>query len=137
MCSYNKFTELDLSGCPQLNFLECSGLNKLDVRDNTLLEFLHCRVMKCATLDLSNNPLLVQLEVTGSVMETLNLSENVKLVELDCWGMPNLTMLDVSNHSKLWRLSCNMNPKMDSLFLKTGQTIERLDKDEHTMIVFK
>ena len=137
ICSDNKLTELDISGCPQLILLECSGLNRIDVKNNTLLESLFCRSIQSATLDLSNNPFLVLLQVTGSMIETLELCGNANLETLECWGMPKLTTLDVSNIHKLSRLECVFNPVMTTLYLQTGQTIERLNKDEHTIIVYK
>jgi len=137
ICDYNKFTELDIIECPQLKILACSSLDKLNVKDNTLLENLYCPGLQSATLDLSNNPFLALLQVNGSMIETLDLSRNSKLETLECCSMPNLTTLDVSTNNTLSILSCVFNPVMTSLYLKTGQTIERLHKDEHIAIMYK
>jgi len=51
--------------------------------------------------------------------------------------MFKMTILDVSNNPNIWQLHCHFNPNLTTLYLKTGQTLQRLNIDSHTEIIYK
>ena len=85
-----QLTSLDVSKCPALQTLNCSGhnLSSIDVTQNPELYRLHC--------DYNYNVI------------SLDLSKNTKLQDLVCYSM-GLYELDLSNNPALHTLRCNYN----------------------------
>jgi hypothetical protein len=159
-CAGNKLTSLNVDGCPDLNLLYC-GVNLLteinvgnnpnlewlycssnqiatiDVTKNQKLKYFHCFKNKAlTTLDLSNNFELLEFSCEENLsMINLDISNNLKLENLICSSM-NLETLDVSNNLKLKYLHCNVSTNLHTLYMKTGQTLQKLSKDAHTTIVY-
>ena len=158
-CGSNELNSLDLSNKPELTNLECGNtdLSSLDLSNNPKLTKLYCDSNNLNSLDLSNNPELTELYCYSNNLNSLVLSNNPKLTNLHC-GSNNLNSLDLSNNPELTDLRCGSNnlnsldlsfnlklttvycyscQSLTELWLKTGQTIEKLEKDSHTEVKYK
>ena len=134
-CGYNQLTTLDVSGCPALTELRCQNnqLTTLDVSKNMSLTTLECFRNQLTTLDASKNTALTELSCAGNQLTTLDVSGCTALTKL--WCQDNqLTTLDVSGCPALTKLYCPETLK--TLYLKSGQTIQNLNKYPGTEIVY-
>ena len=121
-------TELDVSGNPELRFLDCinnyilsldvshnpvlehllcweNQLQELDVSHNPLLTNLSCAQNSFTTLDVTHNPLLTELHFNDTYVAEIDLSANPYLRKISCWNTP-LTSLDLSAAPGLENLRC-------------------------------
>lgn len=89
LCMENNLTSLDMSGNPNLFYLNC-GYNAI------------------TTINLSGNPLLSTLYIKHNALTSLNVSGNPSLSNLTC-SENQLTSLNVSNNNNLTVLDCNTN----------------------------
>ncbi|MDD6773223.1 MAG: BACON domain-containing carbohydrate-binding protein [Bacteroidales bacterium] len=138
LCSANRISALDVTCNTLLSDLVCSSnnLKSLDLSKNSKLRWLHCGSNELNSLDLSNKPELTNLECASSNLNSLDLSNNPKLTDLRC-GSNNLNSLDLSFNLKLTSVDCRYCQSLTELWLKTGQTIENLNKDSHTEVKYK
>lgn len=159
VCSSNQLKSIDVSNNTLLVALICSGnpsLTSLNVKNNEELITLNCSGNNLITLDISNNKSLNTLWCYSNKLQNLDISQNQSLMDLDCFGNQiisldvgnnpllntlscfdnQLTSLDISTCPNITSLKCYQNPNLLSLFLRTGQTIQTLLKDDHTQIVF-
>ena len=155
-CSGNKLTTLDLTNNTSLTYLDClsNQLTTLDVSKNTALTRLDCGSNKLTLLDISKNTALTELSCGQNQLTALNLTNNTALTRLDCTGN-QLTTLDISNNIALTQLYCSLNQltaldvtnntlrdlhcnmtTLKTVYLKSGQTIQNLDKYSNTEIVY-
>ena len=84
---YSNCVDLDISGCANIERLNCyksNALENLDLSKNLQLKYLNCGNNKLTYLDISNNLYLEELMCNGNQLESLDLSKNVRLRELDC-----------------------------------------------------
>jgi hypothetical protein len=129
---------LDVSKCTELKFLDCgrSMFKNLDLSNNTKLQQLICNYnVEITSIDISKNTELTELDLTSAqLISSVDVSKNTKLQILSVHNL-SLTTLDVSNNLELNNLTCTYNDELYTLYLKTGQTIQTLNKDEHTAIV--
>ena len=160
VCSSNQLKSIDVSNNTLLVALICSGnpsLTSLNVKNNEELITLNCSGNNLITLDISNNKSLNTLWCYSNKLQNLDISQNQSLMDLDCFGNQiisldvgnnpllntlscfdnQLTSLDISTCPNITSLKCYQNPNLLSLFLRTGQTIQTLLKDDHTQIVYK
>lgn len=109
-CSSNQLTDLDVSGCIHLTTLECSSnrLTSLDVSDCIHLTTLGCGNNRLKSLDLSDYSDLSRLYCGGNQLTSLNVANCINLSSLSC-GDNQLTNLDVTDCSNLKDLSCAQN----------------------------
>ena len=114
----NKFSELDLSGNVKLRTLSCSGIDWTIMRMTAFYQSGSWQT----------------IWVKGN-LDVLDLSHNPKLECVRCANL-KLTTLDVSNNLSLNELDCTKNP-MTTIYVKGGQEIARLSKEETTEIVSK
>ena len=137
-CRGTEITELDLSNNPDLQYLWCfdTELTALDLSKNTNLQTLNCSGTKLTALDLSRNPDIWMMNCSETEITELDLSKNPGLNHLNCYDT-KLTVLDLSQNTELISLNCYSNPQLKTIYLKTGQNIETLDKDKTTQIVYK
>ncbi|MDD3945164.1 MAG: Ig-like domain-containing protein [Bacteroidales bacterium] len=137
-CANNPLTTLDVSSNSALRWLYCfnSLLTTLDVSSNPALRDLYCYYNQLTTLDVSSNPALQRLYCNNNLLTTLDVSSNPALRYLDC-RYNLLTTLDVSSNSVMRYLSCRYNTNLSELWLKHGQTITNLTKDNFTEIKYK
>lgn len=137
-CSSNQLTELELDNHLDLAFLECSfnQLSELRLDQNSKLDTLACLSNQLTSLDVTNCPNLTVLSCEVNQLTSLDLSKNEKLIGLICHSN-QLTSLDVSCCPNLEILNCSGNLNLSTLYLKKGQQIESLIKNDHTQIVYK
>lgn len=135
---HNLLTKLDVSKNTALLDLEFGNnqLTTLDVSSNIALEWLFCGSNYLSTLDVSSNTALIYLSCENNQLTTLDISSNSALELFWCEGN-QLTTLDVSSNPALRRISCNNNPNLSELWLKQGQTIATVYKDNFTEIKYK
>ncbi len=106
----NNLTTLDLSGNPNLTYLECynNNLTTLNISNNVLLGFINCRNNNLTTLDVSNNVNLSSIYCMNNYLTILDVSHNLNLVILYCY-YNNITNLDVFNNTNLVEFHCDNN----------------------------
>jgi hypothetical protein len=135
-CSGNELTTLDLSNNLVLTWLNCSGnqLSALDLSKNTALTTLDCCRNQLTTLDLSKNTGLTKLECSCNQLTALDLSKNTGLTEMDCGGN-QLTVLDLSKNTGLTDLDCSSNllTALD-LSKNTGLTVLECNDNQLTVL---
>lgn len=111
-CQSNLLTELDLSTNTNLKILNCTEnkLTHLNVRSNTMLEELSCGKNDIEALDVSGLKKLRDLHCRESgKLKEINLTGCTSLIKIQC-ELSALTSLDVSSCSKLTMLVCYSNP---------------------------
>lgn len=121
-------TELDLSGCPSLLSLDCSGnnLTELTISGYDFLQYLYCFDNNLTTLDVSGCSALLELYCYNNQLTNLDVKDCSSLTYLNCTKNPidslnasglsflealyfsndSLIKLDVSGCSSLSRLDC-------------------------------
>ncbi len=108
-CYSNELSSLDVSGNPELEFLNCSSnkLVSLDVSRNQKLAFLYCRYNSIESLDVSRNPELKELYCNNNQLTSL-ISGNPALREISC-QKNKFVSLDISKNPALTVLICSDN----------------------------
>lgn len=127
----NHLESLDVSGCPMLDTLYCTGndikilytganirlerlwcsgnqLTSLDVSSNPALKILYCLGNQLTELDVSSNPVLKVLDCSYNALKTLDVSANHELSELWCHGN-GLTEINLGVNLALKFLFCKNN----------------------------
>jgi hypothetical protein len=119
-------SEFDLSECPDLEELHCSGLqlNHLDVSKCPKLRILYCGYNKLTELDLSQCTKLEKIKCDGNILMKLDVSSCSELISLEC-EHNNITTLIISNFNNLYQIICYKNeitvlevsncPKLDAI----------------------
>lgn len=110
-CSNNRLTELDISNCTKLEYLNCGfnvTLSKLNLGPNKSLNQLYCSNNCITELDLSNYTKLDTLSCGSNDMTRLNVRGCTALVHLDC-AFNELTDLNISDCTELVWLNCEYN----------------------------
>lgn len=104
------FTELDLSGVPDLALLSCEGnpLKDLELHSVPSLTELWCSGNQLTELDLSSVPDLTMLGLDQNQLTELDLSSVPNLTELRC-DYNQLTALQLSKVPNLTSLHCYGN----------------------------
>ena len=132
-----RFTSLDVTQNLKLRELHCwqNNLKTLYLTNNMELEKLSCSEGKIETINLGYSPNLTLLSCYENKLTSLDISSYENLNILIC-NDNLLTKLDVSNNPQLQVLYCYSNPNLATLYMKKGQTIQQLVKDDHTTIVY-
>ena len=148
-CSYNAFTDIDVSKNPSIETLYCqssqltrlnaSGLVKLkslycsdnkltalNVNGNTILEALYCQNNQLTSLDASGLTKLKSLFCYFNKLSSLGVSGNISLEILNCEGN-QLTRLDISGLAKLKSLCCRDNNLTNFTVLTNSNMIVSLN----------
>ncbi len=121
LCCYADALEaIDVTKNPKLRYLNCSGnkITALDVTQNPELKTIYCGRNQYAagTLDFSKNPKLDEVDCQESQLNSLEFTANPMLRLLTC-SFNNLTSLDVSKNSALYKIIASFNKQMTSLSL--------------------
>ncbi len=89
-CSYNRLTELDVSGFASLYELYCfeNRLTSLDVSDCTSLNKLICHANRLTSLDVSDFVGLIDLSCSSNQLSSLDISVCTALTRFNCAGNP-------------------------------------------------
>lgn len=109
-CSYNPISVIDPSDCAPLHYLYCQGcfLSELDISNNQELTDLNCYYNNLTSIDVSNCPNLFTFWCFDNRIEELDLSNNSSLCCL-CCDNNELTELDLSGNPMLFQLKCDGN----------------------------
>lgn len=116
-----KLKTISLAKNKKLKTLECfnNPISKLDISNNTNLEFLSCPKNQLTSLDCSKNKKLTALECYANKLTTLAVKKAVSLEDVSCENN-QLKSLDLSQNNKLKNVSCYGNP-LKSIYIK-GKT---------------
>lgn len=140
---------------PELIELKCENrhISKLDLSQNTKLEYLYCKNNELTQLDLSKNPNITILDCSDNKLEKLDVSHqnleclycsNNKLDELNVKNSENLRELtctgnqltkldvDVAHKKKLEKLSCGNN-KLESLIIGENRLLKELNCEHNQL----
>jgi len=119
-------TSIDLSKCPELNYLHCGSnkLTSLDVSKCPKLTELSCRYNEITSLDISKCPDLTTLYCNDNQLTRLDVSQCPKLEYIECYSN-KLTNLDMSKSPSLKGLSCSRN-QLTNLNLSACPDLRRL-----------
>ena len=136
--NFPNLTSLSLGYCTNMKKLDISGLHKVES-----LSFSNARY--CEEYNLGDNPIYnfnaggtyaysyaESLKISSSKLESLDLSIISWYADYD-----NVTSIDVSECSMLTTLNANRSDKVKTLYLKKGQEISNLTKNDATTIVYK
>jgi len=134
-CSKNQISEIDVSGCPLLTYIDATnvGLQKINldgclmlsrlsvsynplsdinIKDLTSLTEVFVHNCNLSSLDLERCTWLRLLECYNNCIRTINIPRRDDLVSLHCYAN-NLTSLDLSDASQLQMLNCGENQLTD------------------------
>ncbi len=109
--SYNKLTTVRLTGCAGLQELSVysnTQLSALDVSGCTELQQLECSNCALGSLDVSQNSALTRLDCRENQLTSLLLPSGADLSNITCYNN-QLVSLDISGCTGLKRLSCSNN----------------------------
>ena len=143
VCRYCRITTpLDFSSNPKLIEIDCQGsvgynrFKSINVSQCPALLVINCNSVGLDTLDVSHNPHLEWLGCVGSGFTTLDLSANHHLKFFGA-ELNSLSELDLTQNPEMEYLYIKDSPKLHSVYLKTGQIIPHIFKDDHTQIIYK
>lgn len=114
-CVKNSLTELDVSGCTELEHLQLQGcpLTVLNLTANAKLVNLTVSHSQLTQLDCSGNPLLQNLNCAGDVSSGQITALNVTA----CLGLETL----LAQYNQLTTLDISNNPELVTLFVQYNQ----------------
>lgn len=106
----NDLSAIDLSGCPNLYYvnLEGNSLMEIDVTKLPELQQLDIRYNYIQSLDLTKNEQLEKLYCNDNYLTELNVFINTQLMDLVC-SNNQIKSLDLSANSNITNLSCDGN----------------------------
>lgn len=125
-CSDAEMTNIDLSSCPTLRYLDVS-INKipqLDLSKVVQLEQLKCEYNPLEQLDLSHNPKISKIWCYATLLRSIDVRQCPELELLSCNDC-KLTQLDLTHNRKLSKLSCSGNA-LGTLDLSQNSELEVL-----------
>lgn len=109
-CSDNHISTLNLSGCPDLGWLECNSneISKLDLSSCPKMKGLYCNTNKLKELDVSRCPNIVVLDCGNNEINSFNIKGCKLLETINCCSN-HINSLDLSECGNLYYLYCNNN----------------------------
>lgn len=112
-CGYNQISSIDLSKCPKLTYADCSvnGVSEI-VLDNPALEELNLAYSALASFDGAGIPAMKRLYLYTSSIESLDITKCASLEWLFCYQC-RLPVLDISKNRSLTKLYAMYNPGKD------------------------
>lgn len=136
-CYSNLIETIDLSQNRNLKWLriDFNNLTVLDVSNNEKLEHISCVRNKLTELNIDKNVNLKSLTCNQNRITKLNLFNNTKLTFLACQDLLGES-LDISNNLLISTLICSVS-NIKILYLKQGQSIDKIWKDDKTEIIYK
>jgi hypothetical protein len=110
--SGHMLTSLNISGCPNLEVLDCpfGALVELDLSHNANLKELYCESNLLTSLNFLNNKELRYIQCQGNYLTDLDLTKLPKLINIECGGSNLITELDLSKNPVLEELGCSNLP---------------------------
>lgn len=136
-CYSNLIETIDLSQNINLEWLriDFNNLTILDISNNEKLEYISCVRNKLTELNLDKNANLKSLTCNQNRITRLDLFNNTKLAFLACQNLLGES-LDISNNLLISTLICDVS-NIKTLYLKQGQFVDTIWKDDKTEIVYK
>lgn len=136
-CYSNQIETIDLSQNKYLKWLriDFNNLTVLDVSNNEKLEYISCVRNELTELNIDKNVNLRSLTCNQNRITKLNLFNNTKLTFLACQNLLGES-LDISNNLLISTLMCDVS-NIKILYLKQGQFIDKIWKDDKTEIIYK
>ncbi|MEY8848193.1 T9SS type A sorting domain-containing protein [Psychroserpens sp. XS_ASV72] len=134
-CINNNISELDLSGNPLLERIDCgwNSMDNLDISQNFNIKFIYCGSNSISQLDLTGKSQLITLYCGDNSLTELDTSDCISLQMLDCGTLNLLTSLDFSQNPYLIELDCSGNPFLTELNLKNGTTFNDIQIDGNNL----
>ena len=139
-------TELDLSNNPGIRALDVSynRLTKLDIRDLSSLEELHCNDNELDNLDLGGNPALTILCTSVNHLTSIDLSGNKELTDLHI-DRNLLEEIDISQNIMLRPKDTDLGPMPDEngdnmlkkVYLSESQRYRGFKIPDGTKVIYK
>ncbi len=120
--------KLDVSKNTKLEELNCAGNNliSLDISKNMALKKLYCYHNNIETIDVAKHSELVDLSVGQETLRELLLPTNTNTLEyLYFPDSPQVAHINISNYTKLKKLSCGNN-KLNSIDVTMFKELEKL-----------
>ncbi|MDR0682600.1 MAG: hypothetical protein LBG15_12270 [Dysgonamonadaceae bacterium] len=132
ICSGNNLTSIDISSNPALVTFVCDGndLERLNVSANRALVTLSCSGNRLTSLNVASNKELKTLICNDNKLLSLTVTDNTKLETLLCQDNFITRTMDLSKNLSLSMMNCMNNRQLTRLYLKAGQEIETLLKDD-------
>ncbi len=124
-CSYNQLTSLDLSNNYNLETLYC-GNNQLTILEvgNSKIKSIHCPSNKLTSLKFGEKASLIEeIFCENNKLNSLDVGKVTSLKILSCYDN-QITLLDVSQNSKLTDLYAWPQITLKTLIKKKGQSIK-------------
>lgn len=133
----NKLTTIDVSGLELVVSFWCwnNKLNEIDISSMKELIYFGCAQNAIKVLDLSNNTKLLNLAPNNTFIEELDLSSCPNLESLDIQGNINMAEVNLSLCPKIRFFRSEACNNLRFVYIKKGQKIEQIIKDDHTMMV--
>ena len=115
---HNEISELDISGMPELTWLDVSnnGMVSLNVTNCPKLSTLYCSRNELTSLDLTGDAKMSTLHCDNNHLTELDVSPCTNLHTLWC-DYNDLSMLVILNMPRLTNLDCDHNPNMEWLIV--------------------
>ncbi len=137
--NFPNLTSLKLGSCSKMKKMDISGLHKVS-------ELSYSDVEYCGEYNFGNNP-ITSFEAGGTYSfcysESLKItSDKLESIDLSIYSFyaqyyDKVTSIDVSGCPALTTLNADRGSKVKTLYLKKGQTIPNLTKNDATEIVYK
>ncbi len=123
----NRLTELDVSGMPALELLNCqvTEIGSLNASRMPTLEELNCSGSLIEELNASSNTALKTINLRNNYIAALDVSDDTALEELVCCDN-HIVSLDVSGNTSLRRLNSGVN-LLTELDVSGLSALEELD----------
>lgn len=135
-CNFNSYiTTLDLSGTPNLKYLDCNynAISSLTLTGLSSLEYLNCSSNYISTLNLSSLTNLQNFNCSyNDLLTGLDLSNLLQLKILNCKSCGLLTTLNLSGLSQLTTLDCN-GGSLSTLITSGANAITHLDCSQNIL----
>ncbi len=132
ICSENDLTSVDISSNTALVTFVCDSnqITKLDLSRNTALVTLNCSHNVLNSLVVSSNKELKTIICNDNKIFSLSVTSNTKLETLLCQNNYIMRIMELNNNLSLNTMNCKNNPNLSRLYLKAGQEIKNLIKDD-------
>ncbi len=128
--------DLDLSGCIELERLECrnNALTFLDVGGGTQFNcYIDCSDNALTDIDVTGSPDIYYMDCGDNRLETLDFSEITNLAYLICEDN-ELESIDIAANTNLWQLNCGGNP-LDAIDVSANTKLKALSINDAAFTV--
>lgn len=137
-CRSNAMQSIDISRNTKVVWFDASvnHLESLYLSDNHEVRGVYLRMNNLKNVVVDGLSKLEVLSVGFNHLSSIDLTSNYQLRHLDC-DANVLSSLDLSFNRDLEYLLCVGNPSLTQVFLSPGQTIDSVEKDDFTSLVYR